>query len=98
MRLIFHPESLVELTGAAQFYQSRVQGLGLEFLAAVDASLARIAGAPKLNRVHRSGARRLMVERFPYSIYYVILPDHIQILSFPHHSRRPGYWQSRIKE
>ena len=98
MRLIFQREAQAELTDVAQYYQNQAQGLGIQFLDAVDAALARIALAPILNRVHRFGARRAFVERFPYSVYYRVFPDHIQILALHHHSRRPGYWRSRLKE
>jgi hypothetical protein len=34
--------------------------------------------------------------RFPYAIYYRVLPDHVRILAFKHHSRHPDYWRYRL--
>jgi toxin ParE1/3/4 len=97
MRVIFHPESLQELTKAGKYYQKRA-GLGLDFLASVDAAITALSRDPLFNRIHQFGARRELVKRFPYSVFYRVFPDHIQILSIAHHSRRPGYWRSRGAE
>lgn len=98
MRVIFHHRAEAELIDAAQFYQNRVPGLGNEFLDAVDMALKLIAAAPLQHRIQHLEARRSIVDRFPYSVYYRVFTDHIRILAIHHHSRRPGYWQGRTKD
>ena len=36
--------------------------------------------------------------RFPYAIYYRLLPDDLRILAFKHHSRHPDYWRYRLAD
>jgi plasmid stabilization system protein ParE len=36
-------------------------------------------------------------QQFPFSILYIVRPDHILIVALPHGRRRPGYWRDRLK-
>ncbi|PYV65482.1 MAG: hypothetical protein DMG97_32165 [Acidobacteria bacterium] len=47
MRVGLHPEARAEFRSAALWYEERRDGLGVEFVAAVDAALLRIGKAPK---------------------------------------------------
>ena len=47
MRVDLHPEARAEFRSAALWYEERRDGLGVEFVAAVDAALLRIGKAPK---------------------------------------------------
>ncbi len=40
--------------------------------------------------------RKLVLERFPYSLIYGQVPYTIYVLAVAHARRRPGYWQPRI--
>jgi len=39
-----------------------------------------------------TGAKRLILERFPYDIVAIELPDETVVIAVAHHSRKPGYW------
>jgi plasmid stabilization system protein ParE len=96
------PEASAELENAAVWYESRRPGLGVEFLEAVDATLDRIARWPQAARrvpgvAADVPARTAPVSRFPYHVAYLDTPNAIRILVFPHDSREPGYWYSRVK-
>ncbi|HEX4953384.1 MAG TPA: hypothetical protein VF017_08330 [Thermoanaerobaculia bacterium] len=39
--------------------------------------------------------RRLVLNRFPYSLFYTADSEEIRIFAVAHHSRRPGYWRHR---
>ena len=96
------PEASAELENAAVWYESRPPGLGVEFLEAVDATLDRIARWPQAARrvpgvAADVPARTAPVSRFPYHVAYLDTPNAIRILVFPHDSREPGYWYSRVK-
>jgi plasmid stabilization system protein ParE len=43
----------------------------------------------------RGSRRKLMGQRFQYSIYYAIEPDRIRVLAVAHQRRRPFYWLRR---
>ncbi len=98
MRLIHHPEAEAELTEAARFYEHRVPTLGAQFLDAVDRAVGVITEDPERWRIVEADVRHYLMPRFPYAIYYRVLPDHIRILAFKHHSRHPDYWRSRLAE
>lgn len=94
------PEASTELEDAAQWYEQRRSGLGIEFLEAIDAALEFIAlfpeaGAPVPGVPLSLPVRHVPVRRFPFHVVYLELPDAIRILAFAHDRRSPGYWHSR---
>lgn len=98
MRLIHHPEAAAELIEAARFYERRVPGLGAQFLDAADRAIATIQEAPERWSLLEADVRRYLMARFPFAIYYRILPGELRILAFKHHSRHPDYWRGRISD
>lgn len=98
MRLIYHPDAEAELVAAARFYQQQVPGLGAEFLAAIDGAIGVIQDVLDRWKIVEKGVRRYLVSRFPYGIYYRMLPGEVRILAFKHHSRHPGYWRGRLAD
>ncbi len=100
MILQVHPKAENELRSAARWYEKQRAGLGLEFLATVDAGMARIESSPKsLPRLETwkgdGDIRRLVLPRFPYVIVFELIDDLINVWSIGHSSRKPGYWKSR---
>jgi toxin ParE1/3/4 len=95
------PEADEELLAAARWYDQNRPGLGVEFLAAIDATVKLIqrhpAGGRRVPRVRKTiPARRMMLRRFPYAVVYLELEHEIRVLAFAHHRRRPGYWRRRV--
>jgi len=43
-------------------------------------------------------ARRFILSGFPYDLIYSVRSDEIVIPAFAHHSRRPGYWENRLRD
>ncbi len=82
-----------ELLDAALFYQEKVQGLGGDFLDAVDRAFDEILEAPERWPLIGEEIRRHFVRRFPYSVLYRVDPDEIVVLAVAHHRRRPWYWK-----
>ena len=77
-----------DLASAKLWYERQRPGLGDEFLAAASDALRRIEEHPELLPVYYRDYRRVLVERFPYKIFYRILEDRIRILPIRHTSRR----------
>jgi toxin ParE1/3/4 len=96
MHLIYHPEAEAELISAAEYYEDRLPGLGGQLLDAVDRAIRSVHLAPERSAVVAAEVRRYLMPRFPYAIYYRRYPDHLRILAFKHHSRRPDYWRHRL--
>jgi plasmid stabilization system protein ParE len=95
MRITHHPEAQAEMIDAANFYESKLAGLGGDFLDAVDAAVAAIVADPGRYPVVEDDIRRCRVKRFPYCVYYRHGADWVRILVVMHHSRHPDYWKGR---
>lgn len=95
MRLIHHPAAEAELISAARFYETRVSGLGSDFLAEFDHCIAVILEAPERWRPVKDDLRRYLMPRFPYGLYYRIEGDEVRLLVIKHHSQHPDYGMSR---
>ncbi len=86
LRITVEPEAESEIGEAAGWYEDRLTGLGLEFLAAVDRAFSSITGNPERFPIWRQGHpfRRYLLKRFPSSFWAVA-----------HAHRQPGNWVSR---
>ena len=98
MRLIYHPVAEIELIEAARFHEQRVVSLGADFLDHVDTAILRIQEAPTRWKILEGEVRRYLMPRFPFAIYYRVLPDHIGVLAFARHSFHPDYWRYLLQE
>lgn len=83
------------MTESAIFYEGKSVGLGSEFLNDVERSIQKICDNPLLGHKETERIRRLILVRFPYSIFYLEEDGEILILSVAHQKRRPGYWKNR---
>jgi hypothetical protein len=93
----FLPEAEAEYIEAVRFYEEQQAKLGESLIHEFERVVVLIIERPVAWRlVHPSGIRRAGLLRFPYSVFYRVIPDGIQITAFAHHRRRPGYWLTRI--
>ena len=97
MKAIFHPEAHEELIQSALFYEAKSEGLGSDFLTAVEETTRRIEQAPKAGHIDRANIRKRLVSGFPFTILYELHPDRIFIAAVMHQHRRPRYWQARLE-
>ena len=95
MQVIYHSEAEAELIEAAEFYESRLRGLGVDFLTTVDSAVSVIQTHPERFPVVEGDIRRCRLSRFPYCIYYRREDESVRILVVKHHSRHPNYWKGR---
>lgn len=97
MRVIFHPEAREEMIESARFYESRVIGLGFDFLDAVNETTHQIERFPNAGQIERGSIRQRFVIGFPFKILYRCEQDHIFVGAVMHMRRKPGYWRTRMK-
>ena len=96
-----HADAAAEVEAAAVWYDDQHDGLGLQFLAAVDRAIQHarawpLSGTAVMGLPADLVVRRLPLSRFPYHLAYLVVgDDRIQILAVAHDHRRPGYWRSR---
>ena len=94
--LIIRPEAEFDLAEAYGWYETRVSGLGSEFLLSIDAALSSIQRTPELYPVIHKNVRRNLIRRFPYGIFYVAEQDRIVVLAVLHVRRDPRSWKDRM--
>lgn len=97
MKAIFHPEAHEEMIQAARFFEGRSEGLGSDFLAAVEETTHRIEQTPEAGPVDRTNIRKRLVSGFPFTLLYEVPADRIFIAAVMHQRRRPQYWRSRLE-
>jgi hypothetical protein len=95
-RLIYLSVAEAELAEAADYYESRQQGLAHEFLDAARECESLIRSAPELCGYYDRPFRSARLKRFPYRLIFREEEDRLVVVCVMHLSRRPGYWKDRI--
>ena len=94
--VIIRPEAEADFLEKRDWYEDRLEGLGVKFATRVAAAIERIGALPELFGEVAPGVRASPVRRFEYVIYYRILPDHVDVLAVLHGARDPEEWKKRI--
>jgi plasmid stabilization system protein ParE len=97
-RLIIRPEAELDLEDAFVWYESQDNGLGSEFVRAIDNCISSIGRNPMSYAIVYQEARQALVRRFPYIILYVVQEDTVFVIGFFHSKRNPNDWQERLKK
>jgi plasmid stabilization system protein ParE len=58
----------------------------------------QIARTPLLFPVELEDVRRYVMNRFPYTLRYVVRGDEVWVMAVSHQHRRPDYWVERIND
>ena len=74
-RLFVEEAARADLADAFGWYEGQQAGLGSEFLAAVAVVFEWIEENPTAYPIIRGATRRVLLRRFPYSVFYVVDPD-----------------------
>lgn len=85
-----------EMVEAGKYYNSKSQGLGSDFLDALQRTVEGIGENPLLGEVAHQSIRRKLVTRWPYSVLYQVEDDELVIYAIMHHRRSPNYWHGRL--
>ncbi len=103
VRLEFHPEASREMDAIIDWYEGQRAGLGGEFFARLRRDLQVITENPRVSppwpgaRARALEVRRFAMERFPFTLPYLVLEELVVVLAVAHVRRRPGYWLGRVK-
>jgi plasmid stabilization system protein ParE len=98
MRARFREEVAEEVNDAIDFYEADSETAGGKFEAEFRRVLQEIKAHPERGSPTLGRARRRRLQRFPYSIIYLIRPDHVYIVAVAHFSREWGYWLDRLED
>ena len=92
----FRPAASADVDAAYDWYEEQRPGLGDEFVTAIDAAVASILAFQEAYPVIHRGARRVLLERFPYALYYQLAGHRVIIVACMHAARDPKAWRSRL--
>lgn len=95
--IIFAPLARLEFEDAVIWYDQQRPGLGEEFRVEVDAILRQILQSPERFRLAAPTTHKAILRRFPYSIYYSIERNAINVTSIFHGARNPTELHQRLK-
>ncbi len=91
----FLDEAREEMLLTAEYYESKVPGLGADFLHQVQLALRQVLSFPEAGAQADAQTRRFLVKRFPFGVLYRIEPERIVVVAVADLRRKPGYWRDR---
>ncbi len=98
MELKYHRGATADVRAAIRFYEREQPGLGKEFAATLSRIERQIKALPHAYAKVDPALHKLVMRRFPFSVFYSVQSDAIIILAVAHHRRRPNYWQERTND
>ncbi len=93
--ITFHRAASAEFIEASVWYESKRLGLALEFMAEIDRCVSLVAEHSLQFAVVREDIRRVVANRFPYSVYFRAEKHRIVVLAVFHGSRDPSILLAR---
>ena len=97
VRVVFTGAARADVIDAQDWYAERSVALGRRFRRALDRAVFGIVQNPLgFPIVWRDRVRRaLVLERFPYALYFTLEGDQVTVIACFHASRDPRRWQER---
>ena len=95
MKIRILSEAQDEIFRIIGFYDEKAAGLGLDFVEELDRVWALLSHHPEIGTRFEGEVRRLLVQRFPFSVLYSIESDELVVLAIAHQRQKPGYWKDR---
>jgi plasmid stabilization system protein ParE len=94
--LIIRPEAEADIAEAFDWYETRVPGLGSEFVLVLDALFNSILRNHLIYPTVYKTVRRALTRRFPYAIFFITEETMVVVLSVFHVKRSPRIWMGRV--
>lgn len=86
-RVLIRTAAEKDLDEARKWYDGQRRGLGDEFLVSIAEAFERLEQNPERYRILYRGFRRVLVERFPYRIFYQTKANNVIVFRVLHHAR-----------
>jgi plasmid stabilization system protein ParE len=96
LAVVFRASASTQVVDARAWYDKQRQGLGAEFSRSLESAVNRVARNPLSAPVVHQDVRRVLLKRFPYSVFYMVEDDSLLVLSCMHTRRRPTDWVGRL--
>jgi len=94
--IVLHRAASAEFIEASTWYEGKRLGLGFEFITEIDRCISLASSNPLQFALVREDIRRVLANRFPYSVYFHAEKYRIVVLAVFHGNRDPAIWQSRV--
>lgn len=90
------PAAEQDILLAQRWYLAEAPHVLTSFEEEINKSFGRIGDAPELYQAVEAEVRRVPLQRFPFSVFYRILPEWIEVIGVVHQSRDPRRRQRKI--
>lgn len=94
--VLLRPEAEADIGESYRWYEGQVDGLGEEFLRAVDACISLIQRNPSAYAPIHQDVRRALVRKFPFGVFYFVEADRVIVIGCFHVRRNPRQWEERV--
>ena len=84
-----------DLALAERWYLDEAPHVLASFEGEIDKVFSLISERPELYRTVESTVRRASLRKFPFSVFYRILPEWLEVIAVVHQSRDPRTWRRR---
>lgn len=84
-----------DIEEAAAWYETQRPGLAGEFLDEVQVAFDSVAAYPAAYPILHRGARRAVLHRFPFGVFYRLFGGTAVVVAVMHGSRHPRRWMLR---
>ena len=95
--LRIHPFAEFDIEDAKDWHNIQEENLGNEFIIEIEKSISQMLNNPNQFPKINKGIRKVVIKRFPYSIFYRVISDTIELYAVLHNSRNPILWKHRLK-
>lgn len=95
LKLIIKPQAEEDVKEAAKWYNTAREGLGNDFLLALEAKLNAISRNPEAFQLVYKKVRRALTDRFPYGIFFIVENNKVFVIAIIHTCRNPKVWRKR---
>jgi len=95
-RFVIRKAARRDIRIARKWYDDQTLGLGDRFFLELLRVFRDIHANPLSFPEVRSGARRAVLKKFPYSVFYLVDDFSIVVVVVVHHSRDDDSWESRL--
>ncbi len=97
LEIRFHEAAELESAEAILWYEGLERGLGTRLRREIEKSVDRILKSPvQFPAVYRSDIRRLVLNQFPYSIFFTVEDNCVVVIAVFHWKRDPAVWRGRV--
>jgi len=95
-KVVVRLQAQLDVEAAATWYEAKQAGLGLGFLSELEYVIRRIRAAPSGFPEIHPAVRRGLLRRFPYSVYFLLREEQVEVIAVLHQHRHPDTWRHRM--